>query len=209
VVELQEILRPGMPPVILNQCRIDNPSSYQIPFEVKFDPQQVDTRRTYVLTGRIMAANQTIYAPRNTVQVLAPNTPQQVALAFDRVGGTGMIGPYAQDAQLAQILTLYQQYLNRQPSMQEQMVWEANLARGTSLVDVKAEIFGGNQFFNQCNRDERVYINKLHEINLGRPATPAELAYWEGVYNDRNGVRSFVATDFLNAIGGQNGGRAN
>jgi uncharacterized lipoprotein YbaY len=208
VVELQEILRPGMPPVILNQCRVDNPTGYQIPFTINFDPQQVDTRRTYVLTGRVMASNQTIYAPRNTVQVLAPNTPQNVQLAFDRVGG-GVIGPYAQDAQLAQILALYEQYLNRQPTYQERTVWEADLARGTSLNDVKANIFGQNQFFNECGRDERVYINRLHEINLGRPAKPEELAYWMDVYNQRNGVRSLVAQDFLNAIAGQNGGRAN
>ncbi len=141
VVELQEILRPGVPPNVLNTCRIDNPTGYQIPFELKFDPQQVDTRRTYVVTGRVMAANQTIYAPRNTVQVLAPNTPQQVNLAFDRVG-SGVIGPYAQDAQLAQILALYQQYLNRQPTYAERSVWEQDLARGTSLNDVKAYIFG-------------------------------------------------------------------
>jgi len=209
VVELQEILRPGMPPVVLNQCRVDNPTGYQIPFALNFDPQQVDTRRTYVLTGRVMASNQTIYAPRNTVQVLAPNMPQTVQLAFDRVGGGGAIGPYAQNAQLAQILALYEQYLYRQPTYQERSVWEADLARGTSLNDVKASIFGQNQFFNDCDRDERVYINRLHEINLNRPAKPEELAYWMDVYNQRNGVRSLVAQDFLNAIGGQATGRAN
>jgi uncharacterized lipoprotein YbaY len=209
VVELQEILRPGMQPVPLNQCRIDNPTGYQIPFAINFDPQQVDTRRTYVLTGRVMAANQTIYAPRNTVQVLAPNTPQTVNLAFDRVGGGGVIGPYAQDTQLAQILALYEQYLNRQPTYQERTVWESDLSRGMSLNDVKANIFGQNQFFNACDRDERIYINRLHEINLGRPAKPEELAYWMDVYNQRNGVRSLVAQDFLNAIAAQNGGRVN
>jgi uncharacterized lipoprotein YbaY len=208
VVELQEILRPGIQPVTLSQCRVDNPQGFRIPFEVKFDPQQVDTRRTYVLTGRVMSANQTIYAPRNTVQVLTPNTPQQVQLAFDQVGG-GVIGPYAQSAQLAQILSLYEQYLNRQPTWQERQMWEADLARGTSLNDVKASIFGHNQFFNMCDRDERVYINRLHEITLNRPARPEELAYWMDVYNQRNGVRSLVAQDFLNAVSGQPAGRAN
>ncbi len=210
VVELQEILRPGLPPVVLTQSRIDNPVGSQIPFVINFDPQMVDTRRTYVLTGRVMAANQTIFAPRNTVQVLAPNMPQTVQLAFDRVGNTGVIGPYAQDAQLAQILALYEQYLYRQPTFQERSVWEADLARGTSLNNVKASIFGHNQFFNDCDRDERIYINRLHEINLGRQARPEELAYWMDVYNQRNGVRSLVAQDFLNAISGHAvGGRAN
>ncbi|HVJ86054.1 MAG TPA: YbaY family lipoprotein [Caulifigura sp.] len=207
VVELQEILRPGMPPVVLNQCRVDNPAGYQIPFTINFDPQQVDTRRSYVLTGRVMASNQTVYAPRNTVQVLAPNTPQNVQLAFDRVSGGGVIGPYAQDAQLAQILALYEQYLNRQPTYQERTVWESDLSRGLSLNDVKANIFGQNQFFNACDRDERIYINRLHEINLGRPAKNEELAYWMDVYNQRNGVRSLVAQDFLNAIAGQPSGQ--
>jgi hypothetical protein len=78
-----------------------------------------------------------------------------------------------------------------------------------SLNDVKANIFGQNQFFNACDRDERVYLNRLHEINLGRPAKPEELAYWMDVYNQRNGVRSLVAQDFLNAIAAQNGGRVN
>jgi len=209
VVELQEVLRPGMQPVTLNHCRIDNPTGYQIPFTINFDPQQVDTRRTYLLTGRVMASNQTIYAPRNTVQVLAPNTPQTVNLAFERVAGGGVYGPYAQNTQLAEILALYEQYLNRQPTYQERSVWEADLARGTSLTSVKASILGNNQFFNACDRDERVYINRLHEINLGRPAKPEELAYWMDVYNRRNGVREWVAQDFLNAIAGQGAGRAN
>jgi uncharacterized lipoprotein YbaY len=209
VVELQEILRPGMPPVVLNQCRIDNPNGYQVPFTINFDPQQIDTRRTYVLSGRVMASNQTMYAPRNTVQVLAPNTPQNVQLAFDRVSSGGVYGPYSQSTQLAQVLALYEQYLNRQPTYQERMLLESDLARGLSLNDVKANIFGQNQFFNACDRDERIYIDRLHQINLGRPAKPEELAYWMDVYNQRNGVRSLVAQDFLSAISGQNGGRAN
>ncbi len=55
LVELKEIVRPGAPYVTLNTRRIvTTQNQYPIPFEIDFDPQLVDSRRTYVLTASIV-----------------------------------------------------------------------------------------------------------------------------------------------------------
>ncbi len=55
---------------------------YPIPFDIDFDPQQVDSRRTYVLTASIVNGSRTIY----TMQQAGPGpgsrlAPQQVNLS--------------------------------------------------------------------------------------------------------------------------------
>jgi uncharacterized lipoprotein YbaY len=203
VVELQEILRPGAPPIALARRTIERPRQHPIPFEIEFDPQQVDTRRTYVVTGRVQTNRETLYAPRNVVQVLSPGQPSTVSLAFERVAlnPSGPIGPYGQDVRLEQVVEMFREYLERDPSRQEMTTWQSNLQRGAGLADVRSDILGHNQFFNQCDRDEQIYIERLHEMMLGRKPNPEEMAYWIGRYNARNGVRRDVAREFLAAIG--------
>lgn len=203
VVELQELVRTGAPPITLARQTIDRPRQYPIPFSIEFDPQQVDTRRIYVVTGSIQSNRQTIYAPRTSMQVLTPTQPSTVNLAFERVAlNPGQpIGPYGQDVTLEQVAELFRQYLERDPSRQELAAWESNLQRGYHLADVRTDLLGQNQFFNQCDRDEQVYIQRLHQLMLGRNANPEEMAYWLDRYHQNNGVRRDVAREFLNAVG--------
>ncbi|MBX3442934.1 MAG: YbaY family lipoprotein [Planctomyces sp.] len=206
VIELQEIMRPNAPPITLARQTVERPRSNPIQFEIEFDPQQIDTRRSYILTGQVRTQRETLYAPRTAVQVLAPGQPSTINIAFERVAATplGPRGPYGQDIQLDQIAQLFQQYLNRDLNRQELVTWQSNLNRGVSLTDVQTEIFGNNQFFNQCDQNERVYIERLHELMLGRKPYPDEMQYWMSRYTDRNGIRRDIAREFLDAIASHN-----
>lgn len=206
VVELQEILRPGAPPIPLARQTIERLNQHPIAFEVDFDPQQVDTRRSYVLTASVLSNRQTLYASRTPTQVLTTGQPQTVSIACDRIAANpgGPIGPYGRDATLEQVVELFREYLERDPNRTELSTWQANLDRGSSMMDVRTELLAQNQFFNQCDRDERVYIERLHQLMLGRKPTPDELAYWSNRYNEQNGVRRELAREFLEAVSVQN-----
>jgi uncharacterized lipoprotein YbaY len=205
-VELQEILRPGAPAVTLSRQVLNRPRQFPIPFQIDFDPQQIDTRRSYVVTGRVQTPLETLYAPTSLVPVLTPGRPTTVNLAFDRVAANpgAPIGPYGQGVTLDQVVQMFQQYLGREPTRSELATWQVDLQRGAQLADVRSDILGQNQFFNQCDRDERVYIDRLHELVLGRRPTPEEVDYWMSRYNQSNGIRSNVAREFLAAVGNPN-----
>jgi hypothetical protein len=201
---LQEILRPGAPPITLSRQVLDRPRQFPIPFQIDFDPQQIDTRRSYVVTGRVQTPLETLYAPTSLTQVLTPGRPTTVNLAFERVAANpgAPIGPYDQGVTLDQVVQMFQQYLGREPTRSELATWQADLQRGAQLADVRSEILGQNQFFNQCDRDERVYIDRLHELVLGRKPYPEEVDYWMNRYHLSNGIRSNVAREFLAVVGG-------
>jgi uncharacterized lipoprotein YbaY len=202
VVELQEIMRPGAPPIPLARQQIQRLTQHPIGFEIEFDPQQIDTRRSYVLTASVLSNRQTLYACRTPTQVLVSGQPQTVSIACDRLAANpgGPIGPYGQDATLEQVVELFREYLERDPSRLELTTWQAELDRGGSLADVRTDLFAQNQFFNQCDRDERVYIERLHELMLGRKPTPEELAYWSRRYEETGGVRRDLAREFIESV---------
>lgn len=206
VVELQEILRPGAPPIPLARQTIQRCTQHPIGFEIEFDPQQIDTRRSYVLTASVLSQRQTLYTCSRPTQVLTAGAPTTVAIACDRIAANpgGPIGPYGQDATLEQVVELFREYLERDPSRLELSTWQANLDRGSSLADVRTDLLAQNQFFNQCERDERIYIERLHELMLGRKPTPEELAYWSRRYEETGGVRRDLAREFIDQVSQQN-----
>jgi len=204
IVELKEIVRPGAPYVTLATRRVVNSrGQYPIPFDIDFDPQQVDSRRTYVLTASIVNGAQTIYTMQQPVQVLAPGAPQQVNLVLDRVtayNGTG--NPYAsRDQQIERVVAWFREYLKRDPNAQELVVYQSQFERGSTMQDIQADILGMPSVWNQSDRDKVQYIVNLHQMLIGRQPSEAELQYWMGRYDASQGIRRDVAREFLAAVG--------
>ena len=204
IVELKEIVRPGAPMVTLASRRVTNSrGQYPIPFDIDFDPQQIDSRRTYVLTASIVNGAQTIYMMQQPIQVLAPGSPQQVNLVLDRVtayNGTG--NPYAsRDQQIERVVAWFREYLKRDPNSQELVVYQSQFDRGLTMQDVQADILGMPSVWNQSDRDKVQYIVNLHQMLIGRQPTEAELQYWMGRYDASQGIRRDLAREFLAAVG--------
>jgi len=204
LVELKEIVRPGAPYVTLNTRRIvTTQNQYPIPFEIDFDPQLVDSRRTYVLTASIVTGGQTVYMMQQPIQVLAPGSSNQLSLVLDRVTAYNGVGnPYAsRDQQIERVVAWFREYLKRDPSAQELLVYQSQFDRGLTMQDVQADILGMPLVWNQADRDKVQYVVNLHQMLIGRQPTNEELQYWISRYDAQQGIRRDLAREFLAAVG--------
>lgn len=203
-VELREIVRPEAPPVTVASTRVADVSKYPIPFKIEYDPLQVDSRRSYVVTANVTNNGQLLFETRQTYPVLAPGQPKQVALALDRVQINNQIPqprtPMDRNQQMAQIRQWFRDYLQRNPTQNELTLWMQALDNGYSLPDVQVELLSQNQVFNQVNRDKQQYIVQLHRFMIGRDPTPEELSYWVAKYDESGGLRRDLARDFQAAV---------
>jgi uncharacterized lipoprotein YbaY len=204
IVELKEIVRAGAPMVTLATRRIVNTQGrYPIPFDIDFDPLQVDSRRTYVLSASIVNGAQTVYMLQQPVQVLSPGSSNQANLVLDRVtayNGTG--NPYAsRDQQIERVVAWFREYLRRDPSAQELLVYRSQFDRGLTMQEVQADVLGHPSVWNQSDRDKVQYVVHLHEMLIGRQPTNDELAYWVQRYDAQQGIRRDLAREFLAATG--------
>jgi uncharacterized lipoprotein YbaY len=198
-VELREISRPNAPPIALSSKTIQI-QQIPIPFRIEYDPADIVARRSYFVHATITAGNQQIYTTTASYQVL--NTPTQPALAMTLdpvVVATGS-QVTSRDAQLEEILRLYQAYLQRDPRQNEYDVLTSRLERGQTIRDVQLDLLSGNEYYFRCEADNRAYINQLHEEFLNRPASQQEMEYWLTQLDQRGGLRRDVARDFLIAI---------
>lgn len=204
IVELKEIVRPGAPMVTLNSKRIVNSRGQNpIPFEIDFDPQLVDTRRTYVLTASLVNSAQTIYMMQQPVQVLSPGSSNQVSLVLDRVvayNGTG--NPYvSRDQQRERIIAWFREYIKRDPTSAELYAYQNQFERGLTVQEIQADVLGMPQVWNQADRDKVQYVVHLHEMLIGRQPNNDELQYWISRYDAQQGIRRDLAREFLAAVG--------
>lgn len=199
-VELREIVRPEAPPVTLASAKVTETRKYPLPFEIEFDPMQIDSRRNYVVYANVVENNRTVYESTEQYRVLNPTQPKTVAIGLDRLQNTPT-GDLDRNSQIAQIVRWFEDYLGRAPTDRDLLVWISMLERGYTMHDVQQELLGHNQFFNQCDRDKRTYIERLHEVLVGRRPSEAELAYWMSQYDNRGGIRRELVRDFQQAIG--------
>ncbi|MCA9080201.1 MAG: YbaY family lipoprotein [Planctomycetaceae bacterium] len=204
-VELREIVRPEAPPVTLANTYVEDRRTYPLPFEIEFDPMQIDSRRTYVVTAKVTKADRVLYETRQNYQVLAPGQPKQVALALEQVQtpinpNPGPRTPLDRNQQMAQIRQWFNSYLGRTPTDRELTLWMQALDSGYSLPDVQVELLSNNQLFNQCNRDKENYIRRIHEFMIGRGPTPEEMSYWMSRYDESGGLRRDFAREFQEAV---------
>jgi uncharacterized lipoprotein YbaY len=199
--ELREI-RSNSAEYPIGRQTIDDIRQVPIPFTIEYDPLDVDTRRTYVISATIASNNRVLYATAQSfpVNIGAPN--QTVAVAVD---------PAAQNTQTAaadrqqeieqQIVQWFQDYYGRPPKPHELPVWTAQVTeRGRSLDDVQAELLTSEGLFNQCDRDKVRYIEMLSQQLIGRKPTQEELDYWLAKYDLSGGQRLDVARAFLAGV---------
>ncbi len=203
-VELREILRPGAPPVTLARKSVYPISQIPIPYEIEFDPSQIDSRRQYVLHATITSGDQTLFTTRRDVPVMQNGQMKNVALLVESEINTRPGNQYlSRDQQIEQIVQYFREYLHRDPRSYERLVWQSHIDRGGSLADAQASILSMPEFYNQCNANEVEYIRQLHTSILGKEPTPEEINYWLGRMKAHNNLRPEVAREFLAAVGVQ------
>jgi hypothetical protein len=85
------------------------------------------------------------------------------------------------------IRSCYQNFLNHDPSSSALSWWEGQtVCSGVTDPQAEAMILASPEFVQAHSGGTNAWINAVYQQVLGRPAGPADLAYWNGVL--QNGV---------------------
>lgn len=201
-VELREVVRQDAPAVTLASSTISEIRQIPIPFEIEYDPLDIDPRREYMIHASIVSGGSTLYDTADQYPVITANHGKNVSVAVVRAQQTPAATADAQREQLeSQIVAWFQQYLGREPYPYEMPAWTSLVTdRGRSIQEAQAEFLATDQIYNMCDRDKRAYIAFLSEQILGRAPTPEELDFW--IYRfDQSGVRKDLTNEFLTQYG--------
>jgi len=197
-VELREVFRAGVRPVIIARQSITNSRQVPIPFTLDYDPNEITPGRSYVLHATITAGGRQIYGTRQDYPVLdnRPTTGLQLLVESTTLPSFNGTLPN-REQQMAQIASWFRDYLRREPRPQELYVWEAHLDRGGSLADAQLQILSTPEFFYQSNADDTQYVRRMFQLVAGRQPNEQEVGLWVDRLRYHNQLRPQVASEFL------------
>lgn len=204
MVELREGNTGPSTGITLGAQRIDEIRQIPIPFEIEYDPLDINPRRTYVISATISAAGRPLYTTVDQYAVITNGKGQQVAVSVERAAAADpQTAANDERAQIEQqIVQWFRIYYGRDPYPQEMPVWTSMVTdRGRSMFDVQAELASTPQVWHRCEEDESKYIQLLSETIVGKTPSPEELDYWMWRYQQSGGLRRNLAEDFLTAAG--------
>lgn len=86
IVKVEDVSRADAPAITIAEQTIKHPKNFPIPFEVKYDPAQIDPRYSYALRVRIESEGKLIFINTSRYAVITRDSPTQVEVAVDKVG---------------------------------------------------------------------------------------------------------------------------
>jgi len=207
-VELKELIGNNANPITFASTQVDKITQYPIPFSLDYDPAHVTQNGRYVVYASVLVNGREVY---RTSQ-LQPIQAQQggirtVSLQLDQVQPNS--GPYpnapqvqlGEEAQIAQIVKWFNDYIGRNPSDRELVAYLGAIRQGQSMAQIQLSLLANENFFNRCDADKKVYIERMHQMLIGRNPTQAELNYWVARYDAQGGIRRNLAQEFQGALG--------
>jgi putative lipoprotein len=84
-VRLEEVSRADAPATLVGVHRNESPGPVPIPFEVRFDPERIDTHGRYSLRATLQADGRLLWTTDTFVPVLTNGSPSHVELVLTRV----------------------------------------------------------------------------------------------------------------------------
>ncbi|WP_437229839.1 YbaY family lipoprotein [Planctomicrobium sp. SH661] len=207
-VELKEVIGNNANPVTFASTQVDKITQYPIPFSLDYDPAHVSQNGRYLVYASVLVNGREIYRTNQAQPVPAQQGGiRTVALQLDQVQQP--TGPYpnaptvqlGEEAQIAQIVKWFNDYIGRNPSDRELVAYLGALRQGQSMAQIQLSLLANENFFNRCDADKRVYIERMHQMLIGRNPTPEELAYWVARYDAQGGIRRNLAQEFQGALG--------
>jgi len=196
VVELREVLRADLQPITIARQTISPASRVPIPFKIDYDPSEVNSSRTYVMTATIEAGGRQIYATRQNVSVFGGKSTANMQLVVESASTFPGTAPNRNE-QLAQISRWFKEYLGREPRAQELYVWEAHLARGGPISDAQLQILSTPEFYYQAGADDTQYIYRMFQLVTQRRPSQQEVSQWLNRLRSQGRLRSELAREFL------------
>ena len=188
LVELREIVRPGAPPITIGEKVVHGLRDAQttktgrVPFEIEFDPADIDSRRRYVVFSAITDGQHTLYHTEEMYPVITGPDPRRVVTVnlnqtwnWD---GRQQAGRGGSSDEWEQFATLFKKYMGRPLRPGEQMVYRNDFERGATLNEKLVDVVGGTEFYQRCNGDDRNFITQAFMLRTGRQPNQQEMQYW-------------------------------
>jgi putative lipoprotein len=85
---LEDVSRADAQAVVLGSVRVEDVGAVPIPFEILYDPAQIDERRSYVVRGRLLAGERLLFTTDRAAPVLTRGHGNEVELLLVRVPST-------------------------------------------------------------------------------------------------------------------------
>ncbi|MFC1905001.1 YbaY family lipoprotein [Chloroflexota bacterium] len=84
-VQLQDTSRADAPAIVLGEQIIQNPEQFPIPFEIAYDPSQIDERYAYSMRVRIEVEGKLIFINTTSHYVITRGFPTELEVIVDNV----------------------------------------------------------------------------------------------------------------------------
>jgi len=84
-VQLQNTSRADAPAIVLGEQIIQNPAQFPIPFEVTYEPKQIDERNVYSMRVRIEAEGRLIFINTTAHHVITRGNPTELEVMVEKV----------------------------------------------------------------------------------------------------------------------------
>ena len=97
------------------------------------------------------------------------------------------------------VRSLYQRYLNREPSSNELTQWVWAFQKGTTLTDAQVTFLSSDDYFVRQGRDPKKFVTALYGEVLNRAPSQSEVTAWVTSLNSNRGNREKLVRDFLKA----------
>ncbi len=97
------------------------------------------------------------------------------------------------------VRSLYQRYLQREPSSNELTQWVWAFQKGTSLTDAQVTFLSSEDYFVRQGRNPSALITGLYTEVLNRAPSQAEVTAWVNRLNTYRGDRERLVREFLTA----------
>ncbi len=202
-VELREVLRADLRPITIARQTITSASRVPIPFKIEYDPSEVNSNRTYILSATIEAGGRQIYATRRDIAVFGGKPTTKLQLVVESAASYPGGAAPNRNEQIAQISRWFREYLGREPRAQELYVWEAHLARGGPISDAQLQILSTPEFYYQAGADDTQYIYRMFQLVTQRQPSQQEVSQWLNRLRSHSRLRSELAREFLTMANSQ------
>ena len=171
-----------------------------VPFEISYDPADIDANDAYQVRARIFSNNRVIWDtvqpvrvfgnhPTNNIQVVvAPIQGVNLASTSPRPAVTSA-GYGSDDPLLAQARLYYRRYLGRDPFEIEMAALLASPTMAADIDSLPISLMASQQYYDAVGNNTTLWITNVFEKVIGRPPSTQERDQWLKYFGDLRGSR--------------------
>ena len=184
-------------------------TSNSIPFEISYDPAYVDSQDVYQVRATVTSGGRTIMHTTVPQRVLTRGNPSQVRLTLQSIeqlassGGGGVVtAGYPNYNQIDdQLVAMYRRYLKRDPGILELAALRNFPNIENRLDSIPIELMAAQEYFDAAGNNNRVWLAKVFQEIVGRPADLSEQEQWMQRYAELRFSRTELLRQLYSQVG--------